>query len=87
MCLYSSPQSTNIIWGVVRSAKTLTDCDEEEEEEDEKVVGKVRATEGPKTSESNEAPFGDNFSTTHCRNEKYDFEFGEDDLRRSHEIN
>ena len=51
------------------------------------MVGKVRATEGPKTSEPNEAPFGDNFSTTHCRNEKYDFEFGEDDLRRSHEIN
>ena len=74
------------------SGKTLTDCDDEEEEEDEKVSGKVRATEGPKTSEPNEAPFGDNFSTTHCKNEKYDLDLWvmtSGDLRGClvHEIN
>ena len=56
------------------------------------MSGKVRATEGPKTSEPNEAPFGDNFSTTHCKNEKYDLDLWvmtSGDLRGClvHEIN
>ena len=42
------------------------------EDKDEKVERKSRVVatlSSPKTSEFNEAPFRDNFSTTHCKNE------------------